>query len=77
MNYYWEDWTRVVAGKIILQWAWFSRRNPENQMTYAYIGFDLDGNILIEGVAMSRGEAQMRVEVACRGFIDQLKMPKK
>jgi hypothetical protein len=77
MNYYWDDWTRVVAGKIILQWAWFSKRNPENQITYAYIGYDIDGNTLIEGVAMSRSEAQMRVKTACQRWIDQLDLQKK
>lgn len=72
MNWYWEDWTRVVAGKVILQWAWFGRRNPNNQKTFAYIGYDVDGNILIEGVAMTRSEAQSRVETACEAWIAQL-----
>lgn len=65
MHWYWDDWIRAPAGVVILQWAWFGRDHPDNQKTFAYVGYDVDGNELTKGVALKGSDAKRKVETAC------------
>ena len=68
-HWYWEDWTRVVAGRVVRQWHWRGRADPENMKTHYWMAYDLNGNELRSGICFSRKDACEQVQSSCNQWI--------